>query len=145
MVFFGPVAVLGSAYLQSKAWQWSDFLWSLGPGLLAAAVMSINNLRDRRGDKRQGKKTLAVLLSDRVGQGMPWVFIQLSMVIFLLHSIASKRWIIGLILSAAMLRLLQQQLKPLIFPESRKLNRALKYTSMFVGIYCLSYVLVILF
>ena len=50
LLFFGPVAVLGTAYLQSLSWQWSDLIWSLGPGFLAAAVMAINNLRDRRGD-----------------------------------------------------------------------------------------------
>ncbi len=59
-VFFGPVAVIGSAYAISGTIP--SIAWFLGipPGFLAVAVLVVNNLRDREQDLKAGKKTLAV-------------------------------------------------------------------------------------
>ncbi|MCA1830062.1 MAG: 1,4-dihydroxy-2-naphthoate polyprenyltransferase [Actinomycetota bacterium] len=63
-VFFGLVAVAGSAYVQAgtipaRAW------WAAVPtGLLAVAVLVANNLRDIPTDTAAGKRTLAVRLGD---------------------------------------------------------------------------------
>ncbi len=59
-LFFGVVAVLGSFYLQTShfgraAWVAANML-----GFLAAAVIVVNNIRDRENDARVGKNTLAV-------------------------------------------------------------------------------------
>ncbi|SME93576.1 1,4-dihydroxy-2-naphthoate octaprenyltransferase [Pseudobacteriovorax antillogorgiicola] len=143
IVFFGPVAVLGSAYLQSLTWQWSDLLWSMGPGLLAGAVMAINNLRDRRGDERTGKRTLAIQLGDRLGQHLPWYLVLASVAVFFAYALWNQIWLVGLILSFVMLRLLRASLKPLIFPRADLLNKALKLTSIFVAVYCAVYALVV--
>ena len=59
-VFFGPVAVLGTEYvLVGSPSVWGAWL-SLLPAGMGAAVLAINNLRDREGDARAGKRTLAV-------------------------------------------------------------------------------------
>ena len=139
LLFFGPVAVLGTAYLQSLSWQWSDLIWSLGPGFLAAAVMAINNLRDRRGDAELGKKTLAVKLSDEQGERLPLVFIGLSLFLFLAYALSRDVYLLGLGASAIMFKIVQAQIQPLIFPKADKLNQALKMTSVFVVLYCVMY------
>ena len=144
LVFFGPVAVLGSAYLQSLTWQWQDLFWSLGPGFLAAAVMAINNLRDRRGDSRVGKLTLAVKLSDRWGQQLPWLLIVMSLVVFLSYSLWNNVWVGGLAISFVFLQLLRKFIQPLLFPKAELLNQALKKTSMFVAVYCVFYAIVVM-
>ena len=144
LIFFGPVAVLGSAYLQSLTWQWQDLFWSLGPGFLAAAVMAINNLRDRRGDSKVGKLTLAVKLSDKWGQQLPWLLIMMSLIVFLSYSLWNNVWVGGLAISFIFLQLLRKFVQPLLFPKADLLNQALKKTSLFVAVYCLLYAIVVM-
>ena len=60
--FFGVVAVTGSTFAQLEAWPWEAFVLSVPVGLLAAAILVVNNVRDLDGDKRAGKRTLAVRL-----------------------------------------------------------------------------------
>ncbi|MDQ4148865.1 MAG: 1,4-dihydroxy-2-naphthoate polyprenyltransferase [Actinomycetota bacterium] len=61
-VFFGPVATVGSGYVQSEE-VLTTAVWSSVPvGLLATAILVANNLRDIEGDRRAGKLTLAVKL-----------------------------------------------------------------------------------
>jgi 1,4-dihydroxy-2-naphthoate octaprenyltransferase len=60
LVFFGFVAVCGTAFVQAGhvpalAW-WS----SVAVGTLATAILVVNNLRDLETDARTGKRTLAV-------------------------------------------------------------------------------------
>lgn len=65
LVFFGPVAVGATYYLQALALPPLVLGVGLGPGLLATAILVVNNLRDRATDERAGKRTLAVRLGDR--------------------------------------------------------------------------------
>ena len=65
IVFFGLVAVVGTVYVQARqapaiAW-WSG----LAVGALAAAILVVNNLRDRETDAAAGKRTLAVRFGAR--------------------------------------------------------------------------------
>ena len=61
-VFFGLAAVTGSFYLQTLQWSWNALLSGAAVGLPAAAVLIINNYRDRDTDSCAGKRTLAVVL-----------------------------------------------------------------------------------
>ena len=60
LVFFGPVAVAGTVYVQTLSWSWAAVLAGLAPGLLASAILVVNNLRDIPTDRVAGKNTLAV-------------------------------------------------------------------------------------
>ena len=64
-VFFGPVAVVGTTFAQTGTLPGLAFVVSVPVGLLIVALLVVNNLRDREGDARVGKRTLAVLLGDR--------------------------------------------------------------------------------
>lgn len=59
-LFFGPAAVLGTYYVQVGALSWVAAWASASVGLLATAILVVNNLRDRHTDARAGKRTLAV-------------------------------------------------------------------------------------
>ncbi len=61
-LFMGPVIVMGAAYVQVGAWTWEAFLASLPVGLLVAAILHANNLRDIDDDRAHGKRTLASLV-----------------------------------------------------------------------------------
>lgn len=61
-LFFGLGAVLGTYYLQSGGLSPAALALANMSGLFAAAVIVVNNTRDREGDARSGKRTLAVRL-----------------------------------------------------------------------------------
>ena len=61
-LFFGVVAVTGSYYVQTEDLTWEAFALSVPVGLLAAAILVVNNIRDADTDRRAGKRTLAVKL-----------------------------------------------------------------------------------
>ncbi len=63
-VFFGVVATAGSAYVQTESLDNLALLASIPVGLLAVALLVINNLRDIPGDTVSGKQTLAVRIGD---------------------------------------------------------------------------------
>lgn len=58
-LFFGLVAVNGSFYVQTEALDWGAFGLSVAVGLLATAILVVNNIRDIDSDRRAGKMTLA--------------------------------------------------------------------------------------
>ena len=59
-LFFGLVAVVGSYYVQRRALPWEAFVLAVPVGLLIAAILVVNNVRDIDTDRRAGKRTLAV-------------------------------------------------------------------------------------
>jgi 1,4-dihydroxy-2-naphthoate octaprenyltransferase len=63
-LFFGVVAVTGSAYVQNGHLSGLALAASVPVGLLATALLVVNNLRDRSGDDVAGKRTVAVRLGD---------------------------------------------------------------------------------
>jgi 1,4-dihydroxy-2-naphthoate octaprenyltransferase len=61
-LFFGLVAVTGSYYAQVEDLRWEAFALAVPVGLIAAAILDVNNIRDAPTDARVGKRTLAVRL-----------------------------------------------------------------------------------
>jgi 1,4-dihydroxy-2-naphthoate polyprenyltransferase len=61
-LFFGIVAVAGSYYVQVQHLPWQAFACAVPVGLLASAILVVNNVRDIDTDRRTGKRTLAVRL-----------------------------------------------------------------------------------
>jgi 1,4-dihydroxy-2-naphthoate octaprenyltransferase len=61
-VFFGLVAVGGSYFVQTEELRWEAVALGVPVGLLAAAILVVNNVRDIETDRRAGKRTLAVRL-----------------------------------------------------------------------------------
>src|ERR1039457_3459480 len=61
-LFFGIVAVTGSYFVQVQALPWQAFACAVPVGLLASAILVVNNVRDLETDRRAGKRTLAVRL-----------------------------------------------------------------------------------
>ncbi|MGI9594821.1 MAG: 1,4-dihydroxy-2-naphthoate polyprenyltransferase [Acidimicrobiales bacterium] len=63
-VFFGLVATVGSAYVHTREITGLSVAAAVPVGLLAVALLVVNNLRDIPGDTRSGKNTLAVRIGD---------------------------------------------------------------------------------
>jgi 1,4-dihydroxy-2-naphthoate octaprenyltransferase len=64
-LFFGLVATVGSTYVQTERITGLSIGASIPVGLLATALLVVNNLRDIPGDTESGKRTLAVRLGDQ--------------------------------------------------------------------------------
>lgn len=60
VLFFGLIAVTGSAFVQSGQWHAEAVVAGLQIGMLSTVLIAINNLRDIEEDTKTGKRTLAV-------------------------------------------------------------------------------------
>jgi 1,4-dihydroxy-2-naphthoate octaprenyltransferase len=61
-LFFGLVAVTGTHYVLAERFDTTALALAVPVGLMAAAVLVVNNVRDIDTDRRAGKRTLAVRL-----------------------------------------------------------------------------------
>ena len=96
-LFFGLGAVMGSYYLQILRLDWGVFVAASMVGLLAAAVIAVNNYRDLDSDRKIGKNTLAV----RIGRGASQIEYALLLVtpyllLPLLAGLSHSGWGVGL-------------------------------------------------
>jgi len=64
-IFFGLVAVVGTAYLQALRLELLFVVAAIPAGALITAILVVNNLRDIPTDAAAGKRTLAVILGRR--------------------------------------------------------------------------------
>jgi 1,4-dihydroxy-2-naphthoate polyprenyltransferase len=88
-LFFGVVAVAGSFFVQVKTLNWEAFALSVPVGLLAAAILVVNNVRDIDSDRRAGKRTLAVRL------GRERTRTVFAGIVYLAFVLAPVTWIFG--------------------------------------------------
>ncbi len=66
-LFFGPVAVGGTYYVQALSCPPEVLVAGVGPGLFSVAILLVNNVRDVVHDRAAGKRTLVVRLGREVG------------------------------------------------------------------------------
>jgi 1,4-dihydroxy-2-naphthoate octaprenyltransferase len=71
-VFFGLVATVGSSYVQAGRITGLAVVAGSAVGLLACALLAVNNLRDITGDTAAGKRTLAARIGDRRAR---WLYV----------------------------------------------------------------------
>ncbi len=69
-VFFGLVATVGSAFVQTEQIAGVSVVAGIAMGCLATALLVVNNLRDIPGDTEAGKRTLAVKIGDQATRGL---------------------------------------------------------------------------
>jgi 1,4-dihydroxy-2-naphthoate octaprenyltransferase len=59
-IFFGPVAVAGTYFVQALTWSGIAWLAGIAPGVLSVAILMVNNVRDIEEDRASGKRTVVV-------------------------------------------------------------------------------------
>jgi 1,4-dihydroxy-2-naphthoate octaprenyltransferase len=96
-VFFGPVAVLGTVYVQGIPPSALSVLAAIGVGLLACAVLVANNLRDIGTDTAAGKHTLAVRLGAPDTQRLYAALVVLPFVVTIITGLRSPTVLLGLL------------------------------------------------
>jgi 1,4-dihydroxy-2-naphthoate octaprenyltransferase len=104
-VFFGLVAVCGTAVVQVGHISALAWLCGAGVGSMVCAILVVNNLRDIPGDAIAGKRTLAVRLGDQSTRLLYTSMIAIGLAVPLLVAILSitepYAWPLGAVLGLA--------------------------------------------
>ncbi|WP_454050825.1 1,4-dihydroxy-2-naphthoate polyprenyltransferase [Cellulomonas sp. Marseille-Q8402] len=98
-VFFGLVAVLGTTYTQAGRLTWPAWVGAVAIGLIACALLMVNNLRDVPTDSLVGKRTLAVRLGERRARHAYAVMVVLPVLLGVVCAFANP-WALVVILLA---------------------------------------------
>ena len=144
-IFFGLVAVAFSAYLQANNWL-SIFWLGIGPGLISAAIMAINNYRDIDTDKASGKHTLATIFPKNLAMLLPLIFSSIAIIFpFVLRPEFIKEPV-AIVVSTFLLLFVIVKIYPRMkSANAEKLNEALRMTAMLNLLYCVSFAAINLF
>ncbi|MFZ5916387.1 MAG: 1,4-dihydroxy-2-naphthoate polyprenyltransferase [Chloroflexota bacterium] len=135
-IFFGPVAVCGTYYVQARTLS-ATAIWASAPvGLLATAILVVNNLRDIETDRAVGKRTLAVRLGQRGAR------IEYLLLVGLAYAAAPILWWAGVAPWSALLcwlslPLLRSPIQGVWQQKGRPLNKALADTARLELVYSL--------
>lgn len=86
LLFFGWVGVLGTYFLQAQTVVWELILPATSAGLLAVAVLNVNNIRDIKSDKVAGKVTIPVRLGPERARIYHWCLLIMAFVLAGLYS-----------------------------------------------------------
>ncbi len=139
-IFFGLVAVAGTAYLQALELDALFVVAAVPPGVLITAILVVNNLRDIPTDTTAGKRTLAVVMGKRATQAE---FGSLLGVAYVVPPLLVLAWLAGWSPTGGDAPLLPFVLLPMLtlpmaspllsrvrgFEEPRELNLVLKGTA----------------
>lgn len=79
--FFGPIAVTGTAYLQTMDLTALSLAAALPSGMMAVCILIVNNVRDLEQDRRANKRTVAVRIGDRASRREYVLIQQLTLII----------------------------------------------------------------
>ncbi|MEA2211842.1 MAG: 1,4-dihydroxy-2-naphthoate polyprenyltransferase [Solirubrobacteraceae bacterium] len=135
-LFFGVVAVAGSFFVQTQDLDWEAFALSVPVGLLAAAILVVNNVRDIDSDRRAGKRTLAV----RIGRERTRTLFAATL--YLAYVLVPITWLFGPVQAWIMLTWLSLPLAARVIRVVRSrsdgpsLNGALARTGMLQLVFC---------
>jgi 1,4-dihydroxy-2-naphthoate octaprenyltransferase len=136
-LFFGIVAVAGSTFAQTKSWPSEAFVLAVPVGLLAAAILVANNVRDIDSDRRVGKRTLAVRLGRDGGRTL------YGAMVYGAYVVAPLPWLLGPLSAWLMLPWLTLPLAVKLVRMVRRhadgptLNEALAQTGILQLAFCL--------
>lgn len=135
-LFFGVVAVAGSFFVQTKHLDWEAFALSVPVGLLAAAILVVNNIRDIDSDRRARKRTLAVRIGRERTRNL------FAVIVYLAYLLVPITWLFGPVKAWVMLSWLSALLATRVVRVVRNrtdgpsLNGALAQTGMLQLVFC---------
>lgn len=128
-VFFGLVAVGGTYFVLAGSLSLAAVAGGAALGCLATAVLAVNNLRDRDGDARVGKRTLAVRYGEAFARGQYVVLVGLAAALVVVVAFfvpgAGVGWLAPLVLAPWLLQLARDAFRL----NGRDLNDLLKKTA----------------
>lgn len=93
-LFFGPIAVIGTYYLQAQTIDFRACLPSVGMGLLSAMILNVNNMRDIDNDAKSNKLTIVVRIGLKRAKAYHTIMMLSMYACFITYSLiyASTPW-----------------------------------------------------
>lgn len=143
-IFFGPVAVLGTFFLQTHYFNFHGLLLGVGAGSIAATILAINNLRDMKSDALSRKNTLALIFGEKFQRELCLLLITFSGIVIIIHSFLLKNFLALFCLIIPMLYFKNwAYIKRGAINET--LNAVLAKTAQYLFIYSLGVLITLLF
>lgn len=138
-IFFGPIAVTATYFIQVREIYPAVILSGFAPGFLASAILIVNNLRDIPTDKKANKKTLAVRWGAHFAQNAYFLFIAMAALMpMVVYRVVNDH--IEIFLSSLILLFALPSIRTVFTKEDGpSLNHALAQTSLLTFLYCLLY------
>jgi len=78
LAFFGPIATVGTTYLQLEQFSEKAFWFGMVNGFISMGILTINNIRDIDSDKKAGKRSVVVRFGKKFGE---WEYLSLFLLI----------------------------------------------------------------
>lgn len=103
LIFFGPVAVSGTYYLQTLHFSPVTVAAGVSAGLFSTAVLTANNLRDIDTDRQSGRKNLMILFGYNFGVGEYYFCVIMALLVPVIITIATRSAYFSLISLLAVL------------------------------------------
>ena len=140
LIFYGPVALAGTYYVQALDAPIGIIIAGIPFGMISTAILTVNNLRDIDSDKKSGKKSLAV----RFGRG----FARFEYLLMIIGAVMMALWL-GWYLEKPFMALTALYLLLALIPativlrsiDGARLNSALAQTGLLLIVYGLLFVL----
>ncbi len=135
-LFFGFAAVAGSYFVQVRDFSWESLVLSVPVGLIAAAVLVVNNTRDIDTDRRANKRTLAVRIGRERSRRM------YATMVLIAYPIALIPWLFGPLSAWLLLPFLSLPLAAGVIrivsthSDGPSLNKALAKTGQLQLVFC---------
>jgi 1,4-dihydroxy-2-naphthoate octaprenyltransferase len=137
LAFFGPVATVGTAYLQMEQFSEKAFWLGMVCGLISMGILTINNIRDIDSDRQAGKKSMTVRLGKHFGE---YEYLILFLLIIPCLYMAGKEQFTYLVVAMGIWLFIR-----LRHTEGKAYNQLLIRTGqanlLFVGLYFIEYML----
>jgi 1,4-dihydroxy-2-naphthoate polyprenyltransferase len=135
-IFFGPVAVCGTYFVQALQLPMLAMILSIPAGLLITAILVVNNLRDIVTDRQTGKRTLAVMLGETGSRAEYLILIGTA------YLVPIVLVVLGMIPGYSLLVLFSlpiayPTLKLILTQQGRTLNQGLAGTARLTFLFCL--------
>ena len=134
LVFFGPVAVAGTYYVQALTVTATVIVAGLAPGLLSVAILAVNNLRDADEDRRTGKRTLAVRFGPGFARAEYIIAVVMACILPLVLYLASGQHPYS-VAAVAVVAVALPAFRRLFTTEGPLLNPVLAYTARLLLLY----------
>ncbi len=134
-VFFGPVAVAGTYYVQALSLSPGALLAGVGLGAFSTAILVVNNLRDRETDQVARKHTLAVRFGDRFTRAEYAVCLAVATAVSAAGVLALSWPPLTLLSLVGVVACVRATGRVFRFADRRALNPALEHTARGVALY----------
>ena len=135
-IFFGPVAVCGTYYVQALQLSNLAIVMSVPVGLLITAILVVNNLRDIATDRGTGKRTMAVFIGVKGSRSEYLLLLGIAYLIPIYAIYAEMISIYGLLILLS-LPFAFPPLRLVLFEEGKLLNQGLAGTARLTFLFSL--------